>query len=124
LYFQRFQKIHNELEAHKDNLEELVEERTSELEDENEQRQKAEEGLRQTFTTLENIFNSTSPTCITSLDYELLKTNEAYRRIWPDPKKEGMVLKCYESRPSEYCHTINCPAENISRGRNKRSARL
>ena len=120
LYFQRFQKIHNELEVHKDNLEELVEERTGELqqlnrslEDENEQRQKAEEGLRQTLSTLENIFNSTSPTCITGIDYELLETNEAYRRIWPDPKKDGKTLKCYESRPGELCHTVNCPLEQI-----------
>jgi PAS domain S-box-containing protein len=123
LYFQRFQKIHGELEDYKDNLEELVEKRTNELElanrslkEENTQRRKAEERLRQTSATLENIFNSTSPICITGIDYELMETNEAYRRIWAAPRKDGKPLKCYESRPGKFCHTADCPLEKILQG--------
>ncbi len=123
VYFQRFQKIHGELEDYKDNLEELVEKRTGELElanrslqKENTQRRKAEERLRQTSATLENIFNSTSPICITSIDYELMETNEAYRRTWPAPGKDGRPLKCYESRPGKFCHSADCPLELILKG--------
>ncbi|MDH3329057.1 MAG: PAS domain S-box protein [Desulfobulbaceae bacterium] len=123
IYFQRFRKIHGELEEYKDNLEELVAERTNELEkvnvfleDENRQRKQAEEGLRQTMTTLENIFNSTSPTCITDVDHKLVEANEAYQAHWPGPTKDGKSIKCFESRPSPICHTDNCPLEKIIMG--------
>ncbi len=115
--FQRFQKIHEELEQ-------LVQRRTSELArtntklmEENEQRRRAEEQLRQTSATLVNIFNSTAPICITAMDYQLLETNEAYRKIWPASRHEtDTPLKCYESRPGQLCHTDRCPLERILGG--------
>ena len=61
IYFQRFQKMHLELSEYKDNLEELVAERTSELEEENREREKAQHELRESNATLENIFNSALP---------------------------------------------------------------
>ena len=117
LYFQRFQKMHLELRNHKDNLEHLVAERTIELKNENFRRKIAEEELRQVNTSLKNIFNSASPLCITDLAFNLAQTNEAYRRIWHDTGQTGKVIKCYDSRPGNLCHTPNCPMEQIIQGK-------
>ncbi len=124
VYFQRFQRVHQELEVYKNNLEELVAERTCELKDanqslemENRQRRQAEEGLRQASATLENIFMSASPLCITAVDYELVEANMAYREIWPNPRPAHESVKCYESRPGSLCHTAECPLEQVIHGR-------
>ena len=116
IYFQRFQRMHLELRDYKNNLEQLVAERTAELEEENIQRQTAQEELRQVNASLENIFNSASPICITDLAFNLVETNEAYRQIWHDSGQSGMAVKCYESRPGNLCHTPDCPMQQITQG--------
>ncbi|MGW8161965.1 MAG: PAS domain-containing protein, partial [Desulfobulbales bacterium] len=124
IYFQRFQRVHLELRDYKNNLEEVVDCRTAELreanywlEKENKQRRQAEEELRQTNTTMNNIFNSASPICITAIDYTLVETNDAYRHIWPSTVEGGKLIKCYESRPGSLCHTPDCPMAQILQGR-------
>lgn len=117
IYFQRFQRMHLELRDYKDNLEQLVVERTAELEKENAQRKATQEELRQVNASLENIFNSASPICITDLAFNLVETNEAYRRIWHDSGQTGKVVKCYDSRPGNHCHTPDCPMAQITQGK-------
>ena len=117
LYFQRFQKIHRELRDHQEDLERLVAKRTADLENENIQRKIAEEELRQVNTSLENIFNSALPLCITDLAFNLAETNEAYRRIWHNTGPTDKVVKCYDSRPSNLCHTPDCPMQQIAQGK-------
>ncbi|MHB1350822.1 MAG: hybrid sensor histidine kinase/response regulator [Desulfobulbaceae bacterium] len=119
IYFQRFQKVHLALRDYKDNLELLVAERTRALDKENRQRMAAQEELRQANATLENIFASASPLCITGMDYQLLRSNEAYRRIWPGGGHDGTPLTCSASRPSRHCHTPDCPLEQIRAGRDE-----
>ena len=43
--------------------------------------------IMQYQASLENIFNSANPLCITTLDFELMQANEAYYAIWPRPEK-------------------------------------
>ena len=116
IYFQRFQKVHLELSDYKDNLEELVAVRTRELEAENKEREKAQHELRESNTTLENIFNSALPMCITSTDFDLIETNAAYRQLWIDSEDHGLI-KCYDSRPGSLCHTPQCPLTLVLEGR-------
>ena len=122
VYFHRFQRVHKELDAHRNNLEMLVAERTAELEEKNEslaeeisERQKTANSLRQSKATLENILNSSNPLCITKFDYEILVANEAYYKIWSKTAANG--LKCYDSRPGPVCHTDDCPLHQIMQGK-------
>jgi PAS domain S-box-containing protein len=119
IYFQRFQKMHLALREYKDNLEHLVAERTRELQKENREREKAQYELRESNATLENIFNSALPMCITSMDFDLVEANRAYKNLWPVSRTDGKPLKCYDSRPGSLCHTPECPLIMIIDGRDE-----
>lgn len=65
---------------------------------------------------LESAFNQGTPVCITDVNFEVIKANEAYWSVFgrqPDPKRP---LKCFEHRPGKACHTDNCPLTNILKG--------
>jgi PAS domain S-box-containing protein len=102
LYFNRLQKVHDEVEKYKSGLERLVEERTRQLEDVN--------------VTLETVLNSANPICMMNLDFEIMKANKAYYDIWPRLTGAGEVLKCFESRPGKLCGTDACPLTLIRQG--------
>lgn len=124
IYFHRVQKVHTEIEDYRKNLESLVKERTQQLKEANRalqieitERTLAEKELRQANITLENVLESTSPLCITSSNFDIVRANKAYLDIWPKtPDKEGQNLKCYESRPGALCHTDDCPLQQILNG--------
>ncbi len=127
LYFHRVQKVHLEIEKYRRNLEEVVVERTGQLNESNKalqneinERQHIENELRRANLTLENVLDSSSPLCITNVHFEIIKANKAYHEIWP--KRNDSVeqrIKCYESRPGSLCHTDNCPLQQIINGRDE-----
>ncbi len=125
IYFHRVQKVHVEIEKYRKNLEAVVVERTAQLNDSNKalqneinERTHIEDELRQSNLTLENVLESSSPLCITNLDFEIVRANRAYQKIWPKKStKDGQKTKCYESRPGSLCHTDNCPLQQIISGR-------
>lgn len=101
LYFHRFQKIHVRIEEYKNNLEEMIALRTEELQEIN--------------LTLENVLNSSSPLCFTSIDGVILKANNAYWAIWPRANEKG--IQCCKSRPGTFCGTDSCPLQQIKNGK-------
>jgi PAS domain S-box-containing protein len=102
LSFNRFQKVHSQMERYKDNLEEMVAIRTEELE--------------KAMNTLENILDNSNPINITGVNFDLLRANEAYYSIWPRVENTSEVVKCYQSRPGDHCHTDECPLKMIVEG--------
>jgi len=126
IYFHRVQNVHTEIEEYRKDLEALVKERTGQLKEVNyalqneiAERMQAEEGLRQSNITLQNVLDSSSPLCITNLDFEIIQANKAYMEIWPKTSTgEGQGVKCYESRPGALCHTDDCPLQQVIDGRN------
>lgn len=86
------------------------------LDQEISERKKAEEKLRESKTTLENVLESTSPICITNTNYEIILANKAYYDIWPDKDGADGPLKCFESRPGSLCKTKLCPLNQIVHG--------
>lgn len=103
--FNRFQKVHSQIEHYKDNLEEMIKIRTTELE--------------ASKNTLENILNNSNPINITGINFDLLQANDAYYSLWPKGHNSAEIIKCYESRPGEHCHTAECPLKLIVEGRNE-----
>jgi len=124
IYFHRVQKVHVEIEKYRRNLESVVVERTTQLKESNEalqneinERLHIEKELRRSNITLENVLDSSNPLCITNVDFEIIKANKAYLRIWPKKgSSPGQKIKCYESRPGALCHTDNCPLQQIING--------
>lgn len=103
IYFQRFQKIHLQIEKYQNNLEALVAERTAELE--------------KTTLTLKNVLDSSNPICITNADYVQVQANKAYYEIWPKTEGAGETVKCFDSRPGPFCGTDLCPLKQIADGK-------
>ncbi len=102
LYFNRFQKVHSEIERYKDNLEDMIATRTEELET--------------AKNTLENILDNSNPINITTTNFDLMRANEAYYSLWPTTGGNNRTIKCYDSRPGEHCHTDSCPLKLIIEG--------
>ncbi|MDX1776529.1 MAG: PAS domain-containing protein, partial [Desulfobulbales bacterium] len=102
IYFHRFQKIHLEIEKYQNHLEELVNERTHEL--------------NESKAVLENVLSNSNPMCITSLDYEIVMANNAYYEIFAGADDHGAARKCYDSRPGSSCDTEECPVRQILAG--------
>ena len=100
LYFQRFQKVHLQIENYRDGLEEMVALRTQEL--------------KETNITLENVLNGSNPLCITDRDHTIIMANSGYWDIWPGSKIEK--IRCYDSRPCVFCNTENCPLQLVLSG--------
>ena len=102
IYFNRLKGVHLQVEKYRSGLEDLVKERTRQLEESN--------------LTLDTVLNSANPICMVNLDFEILSANKAYYEIWPKRAAEGEVLRCYESRPGSACGTDSCPVRMIRQG--------
>ena len=100
LYFQRFQKVHLQIERYKHSLEDMVSLRTGELKEAN--------------STLENVLNASNPLCITNIEHIVTMANSGYWDIWPGVDEDN--TRCYDSRPCSFCNTDDCPLEQIIAG--------
>ncbi|VAW39033.1 hypothetical protein MNBD_DELTA04-1008 [hydrothermal vent metagenome] len=92
---------------------------TLDLEEKIEERIQTEEELRQSKTIIENIFNSSIPICITSINYEIIRANDAYYALFDGPHADGGKIFCYDSRPGSTCHTEDCPIKQIVAGKDQ-----
>lgn len=74
------------------------------------------EKLSQAKETLENVFNTTIPICITNTDHEILQANDSYYSIFGHPDHEKAAQKCFESRSGAFCDSEMCPLVRIKQG--------
>ena len=88
---------------------------TAELKKEVTKQARTERDLREAKGTLENIFNSSIPICITSIDYKIINANAAYYKMFNEPS-DRTTLTCFDSRPGSSCHTDKCPIRLIRGG--------
>ncbi len=86
-----------ELERHRERLEELVAERTAELQHEIEERKRAEEELKIGKDRWEETFNSISDwVSIINLDFQILQTNKAGEEFFGIPEEEILGQTCFK----------------------------
>lgn len=100
LYFQRFQRVHLQIEDYQNSLEEMVSLRTEEL--------------KKTNSTLENVLNASNPLCITDIDHKIIMANHGYWDIWSGADDSN--IRCYDSRPCDVCKTDKCPLQRVIAG--------
>ncbi len=74
------------------------------------------EELKQSRANLESIFNNAIPLCITNKDFEIIQANSAYYDVFDHSAQLPKSLKCFNSRPSNDCHSDSCPLTRILRG--------
>jgi len=74
------------------------------------------EKLRQSRANLESIFNNAIPLCITNKDFEIIQANSAYYDVFDHSAQLTYRSKCFESRPSDDCHSDSCPLARILQG--------
>lgn len=90
-------------------------ERNRELAGEVREREAVSQELRKSKVRLENVFNNSIPICITNSSQEIVSANQVYWQIFGRPA-DGLVPKCYESRPGASCQTQRCPFKQIMAG--------
>ncbi|NTV14967.1 MAG: PAS domain S-box protein [Desulfobulbaceae bacterium] len=90
-------------------------ERNLELAEEMREREAVSQELRRSKIQLENVFNNSIPICITNIRREITIANPVYWQIFGLPA-DGVLLKCYESRPGSTCKTKKCPFTQIMAG--------
>jgi len=119
----RRKQSEQELRQYKDELEKIVSDRTKEMKRINEElrveiaeRKNTEKALQESENSLKNIFNSSIPICITNVDYEIIRSNNSYKKIFGSNEQGGTSLKCYDSRPGPACMTDNCPLKRVLAG--------
>jgi len=104
------------LSASFDSMASSLESSQSKLTREIADRKQVEEELRQAKASLENIFDRVIPLCITTNNFEIFKSNNAYNAIFGRPDNNGALMKCYDSRPGPSCHTEDCSLKKILKG--------
>jgi PAS domain S-box-containing protein len=72
--------------------------------------------LRQAKATMESIFNSAIPLCITGKDFEIIQANKAFHDIFGNSAHSIDRQKCFESHPSDDCKSDNCPVPRLLKG--------
>jgi len=91
----KYRKGEEELKKYRDHLEELVKERTVQLETANEQLQKAEVKARSAYLELNQIFNATiDGMCVLDKDFRILNINKRFCTFFGITKDEAIGKKC------------------------------
>ncbi|MHB1349018.1 MAG: hybrid sensor histidine kinase/response regulator [Desulfobulbaceae bacterium] len=91
--------------------------KSDELQKEIAKQARTEHELREAQASMDNIFNSSIPICITSTGYDIIKANAAYYAMFEGDGRKKATLKCYTSRPGSACNTDRCPVKLISQGK-------
>lgn len=70
-----------------------------------------------TNAELNQIFNTTGNSMrLIDLDYNILRVNRSFTMLSGISKEDAEGRKCYNIFPGPYCHTANCPLNQIKNG--------
>lgn len=86
------------------------------LEEKIKEQEMTAKALQHSKASLESVFNSAIPLCITNKDKKIIQANDAYNKLFGDPTQHSDMQNCFESRPSSECHSENCPLTRVIAG--------
>ncbi len=115
------------LSQYRDQLEEIVKNRTEDLTASNKQlereiqeRHQAEENIKMSHAELDQIFNTvTDGMRVINKDYEIVKVNNTFLNLTGLQEKEIIGKKCYEIFPGPQCDTHECTLHQVVSGSEK-----
>ncbi|MCP4105864.1 MAG: PAS domain S-box protein [Desulfobacteraceae bacterium] len=116
-----------ELDKYRHQLEELVKERTVELEKEIEERKRieqslreSEDGARKAYSELDQIFNSAGDgMCLISTDFNVIRINRTLYEMFGWDKNQVSGKKCYELFSNDKCHSPGCCMHAVLSGQTR-----
>ncbi len=124
LKLKEIEKLKKKLDKYHNQLEELVRERTSELEDANKllqnevaTRKAAENELWRLNVEINQIFNVSIPICLIDQNFNLVQVNDSFCSFFNIPETEVYQKKCYEIRRGPHCHMETCTLKRIAKDR-------
>jgi len=83
------------------------------------ERKKIEREAERAHSELKQIFNAAAPMCVIDLDYNIIRINETYSKLYKRTQEEEVGRKCYKQWPGPLCRTKRCPLAKILEGRDK-----
>jgi PAS domain S-box-containing protein len=98
------------------NLEELVQERTSELEIVNKQLIDEIKEHQNTYSELTQILNASIPICVINKEHEIIRINDTYAYFFHTEMENVIGKKCYDIMKYDNCHTPRCTLKRILNG--------
>lgn len=84
---------------------------------EHELKQKAED-LAQAFSETDQIFNASLPLRLINTNYEIIRVNDTFCKLFRLERENIISKKCYDILPNKYCNTPNCTLKQIQSGKN------
>ncbi|MCP4348544.1 MAG: PAS domain S-box protein [Desulfobacterales bacterium] len=116
-----------ELDKYRHQLEELVKERTVELEKEIEERKRIEQSLRESedkarkaYSELDQIFNSAGDgMCLIATDFNVIRINRTLYEMFGWDKNQVSGKKCYELFSNDKCHSPGCCMHAVLSGQTR-----
>ena len=71
-----------------------------------------------TYIELNHIFNAAADAmCVIDREFNVLKINETFSKLFGIKKKQADNKKCFEIIPGSECHSSNCPLKKIIDGK-------
>ena len=118
------ERAQQELEEHREQLEDLVKERTKQLETTNvnlkeevDEREKAEAATLHAYYELDQIFNTAvEGLCVINKNFEIVRINQTLIDMLELPSDKLQFAKCHEIFDSELCNTPQCPMTRMQNG--------
>lgn len=73
--------------------------------------------LELAFSEADQLFNASLPLRVMNTNYEILKVNDTFCRLFQMKKEEILGKKCYDIFPLKFCKTKNCTMQQILNGK-------
>ncbi len=83
------------------------------------ERKKIEKEAERAHFELRQIFNAAAPMCVIDLNYNIIRINETYSKLYKRTEEDEVGRKCYKQWPGPLCRTKRCPLAKILQGRDK-----
>ena len=77
------------------------------------------EKIKQAYSELDQIFNSSIAMCIIDKNFDIVNVNDTYSSLFHVKKEDLINKKCYDIWPGQYCNTPKCTLKQVLEGKDQ-----